>query len=228
MIGLRLRLLRRLGKNITDAQLARALSSRPAGYPLGVPIPHPAPVVGESLYRRLDPRPEPSFTPAPPTRPIAGCAPAEAVAASRARAVRPFISAGAPKTLLFDKLAAEMPLALSAGDAARRLAPDTEPGCDVELYSAPGWTTAVTALRIERGELDDWHAGVEQGLGRNAAEEATALRHSRQSVAEGWRKFCLAVGHPEWTDPGLRRIHELVMQDRKGTGPQRAAVGGAA
>lgn len=237
MNRLRLGLLRRTERRVINGAHAKAVAAIPGDRPTQGSVPRPAFVNGESLFNRSDASPQPTFTraapPAPPTRPIAGLATADAVAAARPRGVRPFVSAGAPKTLLFDELARELPLppAMSPWEKRTVLRPapaSAEPGCDVELYSAPGWTRAVTALRLERGELDDWPADVERGLGRNAAEEATALRHSRQGVAEGWRRFCLAVGHPEWTDPGLHRIHELVMQDRDGTGPQRAAVGGAA
>lgn len=226
MIDLRLPFLRRAARHAIDRQLTQARSSLPAGYPMSDPYPYPYPapdVVGESLFNRADAHPAATFTPAAqpaaPTRPIAGLATTETVAASRAtRRVRPYISAGAPKALLFDALASELPLppVMSAGEQARLLghipAPAEAPGSDVVLYCGPGWTRALSARRIADGEWEDWPADVEQGLGRNAAEEATALRHSRQGVAEGWRHFCLAVGEPGWIDRGLRRIGELVEQ----------------
>lgn len=189
-LGLRRRL-RHAGRHITDRQAAKGPSSLPAGGS----APHPAPVVGESLFRRSDAQESPTFTPAPAkeTRPIAGLAPADAVAASRPRPVRPFVSAGAPKALLFDALADVLPLppVMSAGEKRSvLLAPGAaEPGCAVELYSGPGWARAVEAYRLRDGEWEDPQAGLDQIATRTAAGFTTARGHIRETLAGGWRSI---------------------------------------
>lgn len=90
--------------------------------------------------------------------------------------------------------------------------PNPAAGTALVLYTRPGWTRALSATRIRSGEWADWPALIEQGLGRNIADEATSYRHNVQRTAEAWRRFCLAAGHPEWLAPGLRRIGEFVTQ----------------
>lgn len=160
-----------------------------------------------------EPAAQPSFTPA-----------AVAMTGPQPALGRPYVDPGEPpRPLVFEAVAAVIPLPepMTAEEAARLAdgpppQPADAPGNSVVLYSQEGWTRALSSYRIRTGEWDDWPADVEQGLGRNAAEEATSYRHSRQGIASAWRQTCIGSGHPDWIEQGLRRIHEYVIADREG------------
>ena len=101
---------------------------------------------------------------------------------------------------------------------------ETAPGTEAVLYSGPGWAFLPTAQRI--AELDEMDLLVERGLGQNAAETATAFRHSRQRISAGVRQLCAEVGQPEMAGVLLRRVAQMNAQARQGTGPQRRVFHG--
>lgn len=83
------------------------------------------------------------------------------------------------------------------------------PGSSPVLYAGDGWAARLMRMRVNAGEWDDVHAIAERGLGRNAADTAAALRHSRTSIAEGVRQWCAAIGRPDLADALLRRTAEF-------------------
>jgi hypothetical protein len=87
--------------------------------------------------------------------------------------------------------------------------PEPEPGADALPYTGPGWTRLLTTARLETGEWDDVAAIAERGLGENAAEAATAFRHSRKRIENGAWQLCEALGRPDLTGFLLRRVTEL-------------------
>lgn len=155
-----------------------------------------------------------------------------------ARAPRPTFTpaASGPQTRADLVIAADDPCPLSRavrvwltvrpviGDSLGRL-PEPEgkppawagPGATAMLYSGPGWTRVLEAVRLRNGELEELPALVEQGLGRNAAEAATAARHFRERVVEAAAQFCAGIGLPSYAGTLLQRVHELnVAAQRRG------------
>jgi hypothetical protein len=89
-----------------------------------------------------------------------------------------------------------------------------EPGATALPYTAPGWAGLQMSRWIARGEWDDVYAIAEQGLGRNAADEAAGRRHSRTAIANGVRQWCAVIGRTELAEDLLRRTHELTVAAR--------------
>lgn len=84
--------------------------------------------------------------------------------------------------------------------------PEPEPGTSPVLYARTGWTRALTAVRKRNGELDELPKLVEAGLGRNAAEFHTALRHAREGITEGAVRLCADLGCLDMAGELLRRV----------------------
>jgi hypothetical protein len=98
-------------------------------------------------------------------------------------------------------------------------APDPGPGPGVlpVLYDRAGWALLLTDKRRRSGEWDDPAAIAERGFGENAAETATALRHSRQAImAAAWR-VCDAAGRPDLAGELLCRVAAMNEQAREDT-----------
>lgn len=81
-------------------------------------------------------------------------------------------------------------------------------------YTAPGWAALQMSRWVIRGEWDDLHAELDQGVGRNAAEYRTAFRHSRETIAGQMRQRLAAIGRPDLADMVLRRTHEFNLAAR--------------
>lgn len=148
---------------------------------------------GENPYPA---KPGPSFTPAPP-RNAAMTAPQQAY--------RPRLPGTHPaRAVIHDQVSASMLIA--------ELSPPPAPpaaGDGTALYCAPGWAGMLMRLRIRNEEWEELPRLVEEAMGRNAAEAATALRHSREKIAEAARQFCTGTGHPEMLRGLLDRVSEL-------------------
>jgi hypothetical protein len=82
------------------------------------------------------------------------------------------------------------------------------------LFAGPGWAGRLMSIRVRSGEWTDVQALAEQGLGRNAADEAAARRHFSSTVAEGVLQRCSVIGHPELAGLLLQRTQELVVAAR--------------
>ena len=122
-----------------------------------------------------------------------------------------------PRPVIFEQVAAAVPVSKLTPPP-----PPAPPGRSAALYCDPGWAAQLMRLRVRNGEWDELPAIVEQGFGRNAADEAAGLRHSRASIAEGVVQQCAAIGRPDLAAPLLYRTHELTVAARAA-----AAEGGA-
>ena len=80
-------------------------------------------------------------------------------------------------------------------------------GPRIELYARPGWTAVPN--RDREAEIDAMKVIVERGMGSNAAEEATALRHARQAIPRAARTLCSLFGESHLVHALLRRVEHF-------------------
>jgi hypothetical protein len=191
----------------TGAREPSALLAAPAAQPLPAPVPrhavpsfspHPAKVGAETVAMPLPVEGRP-YLKADPFDP-----------ATEVKAVlRPAIGDSmAPRAATGPVLALRW---LGIGEASA-LRPTALP------YTAPGWATLQMNRWVARGEWEELPAIVEQGYGRNAADEAAGRRHSREAIVRGIQQRCAAIGRPDLAGPLLRQAHELVMAARATAG----------
>jgi hypothetical protein len=114
-----------------------------------------------------------------------------------------------PRPVIFEQVAAAVPVSKLTPPP-----PPEPPGRSAALYCDPGWAAQLMRLRVRSGEWDELPAIVEQGFGRNAADEAAGLRRSRASIAEGVVQQCAAIGRPDLAAPLLYRTHEFTVAAR--------------
>ena len=82
------------------------------------------------------------------------------------------------------------------------------------LYAGPGWAGRLMNLRVANHEWEDVQQIADQGMGRNAADMASGLRHNRAHIAEGLLQRCASIGRPELAASLLQRVDELVYAAR--------------
>ena len=89
------------------------------------------------------------------------------------------------------------------------------------LWSGPGWAGRRMEALVREGAWEELPAIVEKGLGKNAAESATAFRHNHERITDAARQVCAAIGAPHMTGTLLARVRDMTITERQGSGPQR-------
>jgi hypothetical protein len=190
------------------AHLPQHRAGQPRVYPgvLSAPVEETAPAASAPVPSFSAKTPRPTAETAPirvpsRVRPYAGGDPLD-----RATAVRTEVA-----PVIGDSLAAR---AVPAGPWQSAVPYGPERGPVPATFSGPGWAGRLMSIRVRNGEWTDVQALAEQGLGRNAADEAAARRHFSSTVAEGVLQRCSVIGHPELAGLLLQRTQELVMAAR--------------